>query len=231
MYRSYCICQGRWEQGKQTVQFLKRYPRALQSMALSGFPLLSAFLPVPTPHPNSNSQNSKNRLQQERGEDFSCHLQRSSSLRQTFQAVRQEAHCLARIPFLMRTSHTTEGRPAFPRVWPWGRGRNRGRNHPWLRLLPTAPPRPHHHFPKRGQAQALQLTGGSGFRASPSYFKSLHLTGERKYQPAASESTRRNIFFIGPWPKHENSCHLEAATKVLSHSGRSSVSLLSLKST
>lgn len=48
--------------------------------------------------------------------------------------------------------------------------------------------------------------------------------------PVSSFRARRNIFFIEPWPKQENSCHLEAATKVLSHSERrNAVSLHSLE--
>ena len=62
----------------------------------------SAFLTL-----SLNSHKSKTgRMQREGRNDFSCHLQPSSPLRQTFPAVRQEAHCPARIPFLMRTSHT-----------------------------------------------------------------------------------------------------------------------------
>lgn len=42
-----------------------------------------------------------------------------------------------------------------------------------------------------------------------------------------SEPTRRkNIFFIEPCPKHKNSCHLEVAIKVPSHSERRSANPL-----
>lgn len=40
-------------------------------------------------------------------DDFSCHLQPSPHMKQTFPAVRQEGHCLARISFLRRTSHNS----------------------------------------------------------------------------------------------------------------------------
>lgn len=74
------------------------------------FPQLSAFLTLLL-----NSHKSKTGCMQREGrDDFSCHLQPSSPLRQTFPAVRQEAHCPARIPFLMRTSHT-QGRASCGR--------------------------------------------------------------------------------------------------------------------
>lgn len=123
-----------WEQGnRQEFNYSRDTQGLLLSMALPGF-LLS--------WPSTRIVKCLKQAAAGGKRHFSRHVQSSSSLRQTFPAIRQEAHCPCRILFLMRTSHTLgEGQP-FPRCGPGVGVENRERNHPWLRLPPTAPLRP-----------------------------------------------------------------------------------------
>ena len=107
--------------------------------------------------------------------------------------------------------HSREGQlwalQPFPGCGPGARVGEQRQKPPWLRL-PS----------QRGPAQApLQgtnrLISRSNFRGCPS----LPPPHRRRDMPLVrSEPTRRkNIFFMAPCPKHETSCHLRGAIKVI----------------
>lgn len=113
-------------------------------------------------------------MQREGRDDFSCHLQPSSPLRQTFPAVRQEAHCPARIPFLMRTSQM-RGRASCGHsslsqgVVPEQVGVSSSRSHHGSGC-PLAGARP------KPRSWGLRLTCRSSFRGCPSCFRPASFT-------------------------------------------------------
>lgn len=158
-------------------------------------PLLSPALCFPDPL----VRQSPVCMRREGRDDFSCHLQPSSPLRQTFPAVRQEAHCPARIPFLMRTSHT-RGTASCRRsslsqgVVPEQRGLSSSRSHHGSGCpLTGARPKPR----SRG------LTGSQAGPASEAVppVSGLHLSlpspHRRGDMPAGrSEPTRRRTFSL-----------------------------------
>lgn len=115
-------------------------------------------------------------------------------------------------PFSHENVPHTGGGPAFLRAWPWSRGgrTEKETTHSFgcpLQLL-LAAPLPAPTF-LRGPTQALQLTGGSGFRACPPCLRSGSLTlstSQEKGNASLQLQSQQGTFsLLNPATNMENS--------------------------